>query len=81
LQSEPEEVRLVSLADKLHNARSIVFDLRQNGQKIFGRFKGGKTGTLWYYRSLVQFFNQSGPRALALELARVVGDMEALSEE
>ncbi len=80
LHSEPEEVRLVSLADKLHNARSIVLDLRQNGGKTFNRFKGGKAGTLWYYRSLVQFFIQTGPQALAIELEKVVGEMEALSE-
>jgi (p)ppGpp synthase/HD superfamily hydrolase len=81
LPSEPEEVRLVSLADKLHNARSIVTDLHQNGDKIYDRFRGGKKGTLWYYRSLVQFFNQAGPRLLAEELAKTVGEMEALSAE
>jgi (p)ppGpp synthase/HD superfamily hydrolase len=81
LRSEPEDVRLVSLADKLHNARTIVLDLRQNGEKIYDRFKGGKAGTLWYYRSLVQFFNASGPQTLAIELAEAVGEMEALSEE
>ncbi len=81
LPTESEDVHLVSLADKLHNARSIVLDLRQNGAKVYGRFRGGKAGTLWYYRSLVQFFNQFGPPALAFELAEAVGEMEALSEE
>jgi len=46
-------VRLVSAADKLHNARSILTDLRALSDKLWDRFTGGKEGTLWYYRALV----------------------------
>ncbi len=48
----------VSLADKLHNARTILVDLRLRGEPVWQRFKGGKTGSLWYYRSLVNIFEQ-----------------------
>ena len=44
-----QEVRRVSLADKLHNARSIYRDLQEYGTDIFEKFKGGKSGTLWYF--------------------------------
>ena len=42
----PGSVRLVSAADKLHNARSILADLRALGDALWGRFTGGKDGTL-----------------------------------
>ena len=42
-----DSTRLVSCADKLHNARAIVSDLRVLGDALFDRFGGGKQGTLW----------------------------------
>jgi (p)ppGpp synthase/HD superfamily hydrolase len=86
LQTATPEVRRVSLADKLHNARSILFDLRQHGDKVWSRFKGGKEGSLWYYRSLIAIFqeadrqnNLSSP--MLHELKKVFVEIEALSGE
>ncbi len=79
LRTQPEEVRLISLADKLHNARSIYMDLRLNGDSILDRFRGGKQGTLWYYQSLVQVFSVSDQNKVAVEeLSRVVAAIEIL---
>jgi (p)ppGpp synthase/HD superfamily hydrolase len=71
--------RLVSAADKLHNARSILHDYRAVGEAIWGRFRGGKEGSLWYYRSLVTIYSQVGPSGLAGQLERVVAEIEALA--
>lgn len=49
-------VRLVSASDKLHNARAILRDYRTQGEKLWSRFTGGKGGTLWYYRELINAF-------------------------
>ena len=72
-------VLLVSASDKLHNARSILADYRTHGGKIWVRFKGGKDGTLWYYRTLVETFRAKGTTPLVEELARVVADLEKLA--
>jgi GTP pyrophosphokinase len=77
----PEAVRLVSCADKLHNARAIVHDYRAVGEALWKRFTGGRAGTLWYYRALADTFLETGPFPLAEELNRVVQEMEALSGE
>lgn len=69
-------VRLVSAADKLHNAQTILKDYRSIGDAIWERFKGGKEGTLWYYRSLVDKFLAVGPSELVDELDRVVKEIE-----
>jgi GTP pyrophosphokinase len=68
---------LVVAADKLHNARAILGDHRLLGDALYDRFRGGKDGTLWYYRAITDHLLESGPRALALELDRVVAALEA----
>jgi (p)ppGpp synthase/HD superfamily hydrolase len=76
----PIPVKLVSAADKLHNARAILADYRDEGDNLWGRFNGGKDGTLWYYRALVKAFGR-GKRTqpLVQELDRVVSELEAIA--
>lgn len=74
-----DSTRLVSCADKLHNARAIVSDLRVFGHALFDRFGGAKEGTLWYYRALANTFLELGNRRLAEELDRTVKEMERLA--
>jgi GTP pyrophosphokinase len=80
LRHAPAEVRRVSAADKLHNARTIVADLRTVGDSIWSRFTADRDGTLWYYRSLVAVFKETGGGPLADALERVVAEMMRLSE-
>ena|SRR5947209_7579740 len=69
-------VRLVSAADKLHNARTILNDYRILGEALWQRFHGGKEGTLWYYRELVKVYKSHGSTPLIDELERVVKELE-----
>jgi GTP pyrophosphokinase len=79
LAAAPPEVLLVSSADKLHNARAILADLRREGESVFGRFNGGREGTVWYYRALTEAYRAAGVGFLAEELERVVGEIERLA--
>lgn len=76
LRSASASVRRVVLADKLHNARSLLTDLHRYGNKVWNSFKGGKDGTLWFYRSLIDADRANGPRSLTDELERVVVQLE-----
>lgn len=80
LETEPDDVLLVSGCDKLHNARAILADLedRRVGLSVFSRFTGGKVGTLGYYQSLVNVFSRRGT-AIAGQLDNVVGRMHQLA--
>ena len=69
-------VRRVSLADKLHNARSILANLRTEGASTWTRFNGGREGTLWYYRSLLEVFQQVESSPMVAELGRVLREIE-----
>lgn len=78
LGSASSEIRRVSLADKLHNARSILTDLLRSGEAVWERFNGGKDGTLWYYRSLLQVFRSRSDSPLVTELGWVLQRIESL---
>jgi (p)ppGpp synthase/HD superfamily hydrolase len=79
------EVLPVSAADKLHNARAIVADLRRVGPAAFERFNGKQEGTLWYYQELVRILRArlrelpADAQALVEELARVVESMHRMA--
>jgi (p)ppGpp synthase/HD superfamily hydrolase len=75
----PEDIRLVSAADKLANAREVLADFRVEGDAVFNRFQGRKQGTLWYYRALVNVFRKAGAGPLVEELDRVVAELESLA--
>lgn len=79
LSSASQAALRVSLADKVHNGWSIVRDLRQSGDQIWTRFNGGKEGTLWYYRSLLEVFKKVSSSKMVTELESIVIEMEILS--
>ena len=75
----PLEVRRVSIADKLHNARSIVADWEREGERVWQKFNGGREGTLWFYRSFIEVQQQKGPHFSLQELARLISRLEGNS--
>jgi (p)ppGpp synthase/HD superfamily hydrolase len=74
LETADQETLLVSLSDKIHNARSILRDLRKPeiGTTVWERFKSAKEETLWYYRELANAFQGLLPGQLADELVEIV---------
>lgn len=57
---------LVSAADKLHNATSILHDLQhlhdqhEDPDRLWSRFNASRDQTLWYYRELVNAYRTAG---------------------
>jgi GTP pyrophosphokinase len=77
----------VALADKLHNARSILLDYRTHGDALWARFGQGQgLATRVYYRELALAFERErerlGPYAAphVAELRRTVDAITALAE-
>jgi hypothetical protein len=78
-----QETLLVSLSDKIHNARSILHDLRkpQIGKAVWDRFKASRKDSLWYYQELARSFQKlpkdhSAKLQLADELCELVDALE-----
>ncbi len=65
----------VSLADKLHNARAILFDLHA-GHDVWSRFNADRDAILRYYRALVEAFVARDAGPMAHELERAVESIE-----
>jgi (p)ppGpp synthase/HD superfamily hydrolase len=79
LRKADADILNVSLADKVHNARAILRDLRKPdiGEKIWERFSQLREQTLWYYRSLADEFCGRLPGQLSDELREIVEVLEA----
>ena len=80
LYATSKDVQIVSLADKLHNARSILRDrLRSEiGEAIWDRFNQPREATLWYYGALAKCFFEVLPGVWAGELAYLVDDLSVI---
>ena len=69
----------VILADKVHNARSIVRGYRSEGHAAWANFTNRTiTDQLWYYRALVEFFSARRPGPLVEDLLRALAELEHL---
>jgi len=79
LREAPDDVRLVSAADKLHNVRTILADFRKDGDSVWDRFSGHRDGTLWYYRAVLDVLREGRSNRLVEELHRVVTELETLA--
>ncbi len=76
---DDDAILRVALADKVHNARSIVRDYREEGHVLWDRFTQ-KTAReqLWYYGGLLAFFEARRPGPLTEDLRRAVGELSWL---
>lgn len=69
------DVKLVSAADKLHNARSIALDLRVIGPGIWSRFRTGQDGQRFFYDGLLEALRINWDNPVLLDLERVVAEI------
>lgn len=75
---------LVSLADKVHNVRSLVIEYRNVGEDLWQRFAASRDQSLWYYESLLRVFHQAGSTRCAVlvsELSRSLAELRQLIDE
>jgi GTP pyrophosphokinase len=73
------DVLLVSACDKVHNTRSILSDLRIEGDVVWQRFTvPDPEAQLWYYTSVLEILQRRLPGPLTDELACTVKEIAAL---
>lgn len=72
LPHKPPSSLLVSLADKVDNAKAILNDYQAIGNGVWNRFNGGREGTIWYYKTLSTIFERVMPGPLTSQLASAV---------
>jgi (p)ppGpp synthase/HD superfamily hydrolase len=82
LSGASEEARWVCAADKIHNASSIVADLRRtvDTETIWSRFGGGRAGTGRWYRQVYERLREVGFDApIMAELERASSELQQLA--
>lgn len=76
LYSASPSILLVSNCDKIYNLGTILDDYSIHGEKLWGRFTGKKEGTLWYYRTLAEFYMKQVGSDPAVKLNRILQNLE-----
>lgn len=61
-------VRAITLADKLHNLGTMVFDLEQ-GEPVWARFNADREDILWYQQAMLTAADQGEPELQPLVAA------------
>ena len=78
LGTEPEDVLVISAADKLYNAKAILDDLKVIGPAVWDRFKRGPKKQLWYFHALLEIFQARLKSRMVGELKHVVDEISFL---
>lgn len=82
LRSASGDALLVATADKLHNARTMLFGSRELGEKFWLRFKAPKEDQLWFFGAIIETLRHTAaPRMFVDELDRVVAELKQLAME
>jgi (p)ppGpp synthase/HD superfamily hydrolase len=79
LRNEPDDVLLISAADKLYNAKAILDDFKEIGPAVFDRFKRGAKEQLWYFDELLKVFLAHPRNRIVSDLERVVQELHAVT--
>jgi (p)ppGpp synthase/HD superfamily hydrolase len=76
VRTAQRSVLLVAAADKLHNARTLLASYRAEGEDVWHRFRGGRDGTLWYHRAVLDVLAAMLPCPLVDDLRAAVEALE-----
>jgi (p)ppGpp synthase/HD superfamily hydrolase len=60
LESASVAVCRVALADKLHNLRELLSDLKAEGDAVWGRFNAGPADQVWFYSEVAERIRVAG---------------------
>jgi GTP pyrophosphokinase len=81
VRNEPVDVRLISAADKLYNARTMLEDYRLIGAEVWRRFQRGRDLQIWYFEAILDAFKAAGTTRIVDELERVVAELKQVSAQ
>jgi len=82
LAGASDDARWVCAADKIHNASSIISDLRRtvDPETIWARFGSGRASTARWYRQVYERLDEVGFKApIMIELEQVSRELEKLA--
>jgi len=72
LASAAPRVRLVAACDKLHNLRTLIADLRDQGPAALERFTASPEQTRWYHESAHALLRDALPPGMRFEFGALI---------
>lgn len=72
------EAKAVSIADKIHNAESLLARYAEKGPALWADFNAGREDKLWFEEAMLSMLKESWDHPLIDEYARLVAQMRAL---
>lgn len=76
--ASPEAQRVI-LADKLHNGRSLITNLRQSGDSTWSTFAASKADNLWLHQALADLFEQQVHGSMVVEFREQIQTLLSLA--
>ncbi len=76
----PVEVKAVSTADKIHNARSLIATYAERGPATWSLFTRPKHIKLWFEEEMVKMLRETWQHPMVEEYARLVEVMKSLDQ-
>ena len=80
VRAAPIEVKAVSTADKIHNARSLIATYAERGPTAWSLFTRPKHIKLWFEEEMVKMLRETWQHPMIEEYARLVEQMQSLDQ-
>ena len=61
----------VSVADKLHNLSSLLYDYETMGEEMWSKFNAPADKRLWFYKKAIEIFHERLDHPLVVELEKM----------
>lgn len=74
----PDEVKAISLADKIANANSLIEAHKVQGAAIWWHFNAGREKKLWFEHAMLEMLRTSWNHPMVEEYAGLVSRMDSL---
>ncbi|MHB1117951.1 MAG: HD domain-containing protein [Minisyncoccota bacterium] len=78
VRNASDEVKAISLADKIANAYSLIEAHKNQGPAIWRHFNAGREKKLWFERAMLEMFRASWSHTMIDEYENLVQRMEQL---
>ena len=74
----PEGAKAISVADKIHNARSFIAGYGVQGRDMWKNFNKGRDKKLWFEEAMLKMLRETWQHPLVGEYAALIEEMKCL---
>ena len=80
VKNGPDGTKAVAIADKIHNAESLLMAYEAQGPVVWKNFNKGKAKKMWFEHAVYDMLKDTWDHPLLAEYAALIERMDALSD-